>query len=86
MEDLSAEDRLVELVLLRLRTSDGLPLAEFREGAGVELDAWTGGRSAQLESQGFLEEREGVLRLTEEGLCVADTVISLLVASRRPAS
>ena len=85
-EDLSEDDRLVELVLLRLRTSDGLPLDEFRDRAGLELADWSAGRSRTLAVQGFLEERGGALRLTDEGLPVADAVIALLVAPRRAAS
>ena len=85
-EELSEENRLVELVLLGLRTSDGLSLAEFRDRARLDFAAWSAGRSRVLVAQGFLEERGGALRLTDEGLPVADAVISFLVASRPTAS
>ena len=79
-ERLSARERLDEMILLRLRTSAGLSLAEFREHAGRDLAVHSGDRLRALVGAGLLEVTGDVAMLTEEGLCVADRVIAELMA------
>ena len=85
-ERLTAIDGANEMILLRLRTADGLPLAGFRKRAGVSLEEFSGGRLDVLLARGFLVTSAGRLRLTEEGWCVADRVIADLMASPQPTS
>lgn len=85
-ERISRREKLDESILLRLRTSRGLRLAEFREHAGEDLSAYSGGRLFPLVSAGFVQVSDDVVRLTEDGLCVADRVIAELMAGESPAS
>jgi oxygen-independent coproporphyrinogen-3 oxidase len=78
-EELSPRDRLNEQVMLRLRTAAGLPLTEFEAGAGADLAARARARWSPLIERGLLRLEDGKLRLTEEGLCVADSVIAELM-------
>jgi oxygen-independent coproporphyrinogen-3 oxidase len=83
-ERLSRVDQVNEMILLRLRMAEGLPLAEFEARAGTSLDSYSGGSVASLLQGGFLSVEQGAVRLTEAGLCVADEVISQLLAQERP--
>jgi oxygen-independent coproporphyrinogen-3 oxidase len=80
VENISMRQKLDESILLGLRTSGGLRLAEFRERAGKDLGEYSGGRLAALLSAGLLNVSDNVLTLTEDGLCVADRVIAELMA------
>jgi oxygen-independent coproporphyrinogen-3 oxidase len=79
-EPLSAQDKLNELLLLSLRTKDGLSLSRFRELAGEDLGTYSGGGVDSLIAQGLLRLEGDALLLTQEGLCLADRVISELMA------
>ena len=83
-ETLSEADKLNELLMLRLRTSVGLCVAEFETQAGEGLDKFSEGRVAELSTHGLLHQEDGYLKLTLEGLCVADSVIGSLFVSGTP--
>ena len=85
-ERISRREKLDESILLGLRTSRGLDLVEFREHSGEELSTYSGGRLFSLVNAGFVQVSDGVATLTEDGLCVADRVISELMAGESPAS
>lgn len=79
-ERLTPADKVHEHLLLRLRTGDGLSLSRFQELAGVSLEAYTRGGLSRWTAQGFLTVAGDGVRLTREGLCVADRVIAELMA------
>lgn len=78
-EHLSALDKLNELLLLRLRTKEGLSLSLFQRLAGEDLGEYSGGRVDPLIQQELLRVEGDFLQLTQEGLCLADRVISDLM-------
>ena len=63
-----------EQVMLGLRRLEGMDLAEFREQFGADLAVLYGKEIARLADAGLIEVADGRLRLTEEGLLVADAV------------
>jgi oxygen-independent coproporphyrinogen-3 oxidase len=76
VEQLSAEDRAREAIMLGLRRTTGIDDAGFKERFGYSITA-LGGRSLErFLDRGWLERVDGALRLTREGRCVADTVIA----------
>ena len=71
-ETLSDEDFLLEAVMLRMRTKDGLDLTWVREQFGVDFLKANEELVAKLSGDGLLELDEGWLRPTLDGLAVAD--------------
>ncbi|MCX8036466.1 MAG: coproporphyrinogen III oxidase family protein [Candidatus Sumerlaeia bacterium] len=68
--------RLGEQVMLGLRRLEGIDLEAFRARIGCDLTQAYGREIARLAEAGFLELAHGRLRLTEEGLLVADAVMT----------
>ncbi|QDT55553.1 Oxygen-independent coproporphyrinogen-III oxidase-like protein [Caulifigura coniformis] len=80
-ETLSPEDRAREALMLGLRQLDGIDVRQFEGRFDVALDELAGASIAKLEASGWLERAADCLRLTREGVFVADSVVSeLLVA------
>ena len=74
-EVLSEEDKMREVPFLRLRTSEGILLDEFRKRFGVEFeDVFEQAVKTNI-SKGLLERKERTLRLTRSGLDLANVVI-----------
>ncbi|MBR6987852.1 MAG: radical SAM family heme chaperone HemW [Clostridiales bacterium] len=74
-EELSREDKMREVAFLRLRTSDGILLDEFKKVFGVEFeDVFADAVKTNIE-KGLLERKERTLRLTRSGLDLANIVI-----------
>jgi len=71
-ETLSDEDLLLEAVMLRMRTKDGLDLAWVRERFGIDFLKVNEDLVAKLSTDGLLELDEDWLRPTLDGLAVAD--------------
>jgi oxygen-independent coproporphyrinogen-3 oxidase len=80
VERLSAEDKLNEHLLLSLRRREGLSSREFLARAGRTLQEHAGSRIEMLVGLGLLSVDGDAVRLTREGLCVADRVICELMA------
>jgi oxygen-independent coproporphyrinogen-3 oxidase len=79
-ETLGADDLADEYVLLRLRLlEDGLDLDVLDEQYGVDLLVEKVDELAELESAGLVQLRNGVLRLTDEGVLVCDAVTAKLI-------
>lgn len=75
-EDLSAEDRARELMVLGLRRCDGINRTEFQIQTGFEMEALAGSELQRHLATGILEETDsGQIRLTMAGRFVADSVI-----------
>jgi oxygen-independent coproporphyrinogen-3 oxidase len=80
-ETLSPEERAREALMLGLRRIAGIDVASFERRFAVSLDTLSGETIAKLIAAGWLERTDRQLRLTKEGIFVADSVVSeLLVA------
>ncbi|MGC6472676.1 MAG: radical SAM family heme chaperone HemW [Parvibaculales bacterium] len=65
-----------EALLFGLRLSEGLPLTRL-EGTGVNLDT---GKIGLLRAEGLCEMQDNVLRLTDRGRLVLDSMVSALLS------
>jgi oxygen-independent coproporphyrinogen-3 oxidase len=63
-----------DTLILGLRLSEGVGLAEWRDRFDSELDADYGRPLAELEGLGLLERSDGALRLTPRGRLLANEV------------
>jgi oxygen-independent coproporphyrinogen-3 oxidase len=75
-EKLDEEERARETLSLNLRRSEGIDRAEFRWQTGRDVDSLVGSILARHCEQGLLEDDGGRVRLTRQGKCVADAVVS----------
>ncbi len=73
-EELSAEDRAREMLVLGLRRLDGVSREAFRRATGYEIEQLAGGALARYVELGLLADHEGRVRLTREGLFVSDGI------------
>jgi oxygen-independent coproporphyrinogen III oxidase len=75
-EELSAEDRARETVILMLRrTQTGIERTDFERRTGFELDALAGATITRYQTRGLLEDDGQRVRLSHEGLFVADQIL-----------
>ena len=72
-------DRIGEYVMLRLRTSYGIDLGEFRDLFGRDFDALYGSRLPQYEKGGYMKREDGRVFLTPEGMFVSSYILSDLL-------
>jgi oxygen-independent coproporphyrinogen-3 oxidase len=84
-EQLPPWERACETLALQLRRRRGVHRLAFSEQTGVTVDALAGPAIRQMVEEGLLEEEGPVLRLSRQGLLVADAIITQLwaVAARR---
>ncbi len=75
-EQLSSEDRSREAIMLGLRMRTGLNLARFEETHHCSVESLEPESLRRYLEKGLLEISDGFLRLTREGLMIADTVVS----------
>jgi oxygen-independent coproporphyrinogen-3 oxidase len=76
-EQLATEDRAREALVLGLRrVIDGVDRRAFTAEFGYEIDALGGAELPKLLAANLLEDRDGRLRLTREGLLLADWIWS----------
>ncbi|MBR4947518.1 MAG: radical SAM family heme chaperone HemW [Clostridiales bacterium] len=74
-ETLTKEDKMREVAFLRLRTTEGILLDEFKKVFGVEFeDVFADAVNSNIE-KGLLERKQRTLRLTRSGLDIANIVI-----------
>jgi oxygen-independent coproporphyrinogen-3 oxidase len=78
VEVLSAHTRLQEMVMLSLRTHEGLGLEKFKATTGTEFP-WRHPAVEQLRSSGLVRHRDGHLQLTREGMLVSNSVIEMML-------
>jgi len=74
-ETLDAQTNLKELLMLRLRTSKGLSLQDYRECSGRSFQKDFGSLAALLQKNGLAASRKGWFRLTRSGMLVSDTIL-----------
>lgn len=86
-EVLTADVRRQEMVMLALRTRDGLDLQEFMAATGIEFPR-RDPAVERLRSSGLVRLGAGRLQLTREGMLVSNSVIELVlgVLDRTPAT
>jgi oxygen-independent coproporphyrinogen-3 oxidase len=75
-EELPPEERARETAILMLRrTALGIDREDFRQRTGFEIDRLAGPAIERFQTQGYLEDDGRRLRLTHEGVFVADRVL-----------
>lgn len=79
VEKLDPESFARELLVLSLRTNDGLNKDSFQKSTGFDLDKLAGDSLARLITQGLIVETQTTVRLTQEGRFLADTVAAELL-------
>lgn len=75
-ETLSLEAEMSEFMFLGLRMTEGVSKAEFLEGFGVPIENVYGKVLDKYKSMGLLEEKEGRIFLTREGIHVSNGVMA----------
>ncbi|SMF08679.1 oxygen-independent coproporphyrinogen-3 oxidase [Tistlia consotensis] len=86
-QPLDPVQRLDELLVMGLRTREGIARAAFRREAGAEPEALFSGRTLeQLQEAGYLALDAAGLRATAEGRRRLDAVLRHLAAGQRPAA
>ena len=74
-ETLSGEDKMREVPFLRLRTTEGILLDEFKKTFGIEFEDVFRQAVENNIGKGLIERKERTLRLTRSGLDLANKVI-----------
>lgn len=77
-EQLSQEDVALEMLMLRLRTVDGLNLGEFTDKTDVDLVETNRATISTLVEEGYLIHQNNLLAPTLKGLAVADWIVGEL--------
>jgi oxygen-independent coproporphyrinogen-3 oxidase len=78
-ETLEPEAAFRETIIMGLRMIDGVSLKDARHRFGIDVAEYYGDTLERLIRQGLLETVLGHLRLTAQGLLLADTVMAELV-------
>jgi oxygen-independent coproporphyrinogen-3 oxidase len=78
-EELSPEERAREALMLGLRQRTGIDIPQFETRFDVSLEALAGQTIRRMQSAGWLQRDDARLQLTNEGVFVADTVVSELL-------
>lgn len=78
-EQLSLDELADEYILLRLRTADGIDLGRLESHYGVDLLYEKDEELVELEAEGYLEQHDGFVRLTESGKLLCDSITSRLL-------
>lgn len=80
LEKLAAPARLLEMLMLGLRLRAGVELAAMEQIAGCSLREIAPQALRQLQGEGLLELQHGILRLTNTGYAIANSVSARLMA------
>ena len=83
VEELSPETRVLELLMLRLRTARGLRIAAYREMTGRDFVRDHQRLVQALHENSLIRIRQGYLRLTRSGMLVSNSILSNLFARTR---
>ena len=74
VEELTVEDRVNEYVMTTLRTSWGCDTNYIQEKWGIDLRTLHAPYLQKIKDQGLLQEKQGILLLTEAGKLLADEI------------
>ena len=83
VEELSPQTRVLELLMLRLRTARGLRVKAYREMTGRDFVRDHQRLVQALHENGLIRIRNGYLRLTRSGMLVSNSILSNLFARTR---
>ena len=83
VEVLDPQTRVLELLMLRLRTSRGLQVKAYREMTGRDFVRDHQRLVQALHENGLIRIRNGYLRLTRSGMLVSNSILSNLFARTR---
>lgn len=75
-QELSLRERMAETFFLGLRMAEGVSLQEFRETYGQTAESVYGEAIRESAAEGLLEERDGRLVLTKQGVDVSNYVMA----------
>lgn len=73
--ELSREDKIEEFMIMGLRKTDGVSRAEFKKRFGLDVDELFGDVIEKFVSGGFLEDKNGFIRLTDVGVSVSNSIM-----------
>ena len=73
---LHKRQQMEEFMFLGMRMMEGVSRDKFRNKFGIALEGIYGSVLNKLQQQGLIEQREGMVRLTEEGIAVSNYVFS----------
>ncbi|MEY3457869.1 MAG: Oxygen-independent coproporphyrinogen-III oxidase 1 [Planctomycetota bacterium] len=79
-EPAEAYDRAREAIMLGLRLREGFNLQNFRNRYGISIESLAGQALQRSLQHGLAELHSGSLRLTQQGLLIADSVIADFLA------
>ncbi|MDR2893527.1 MAG: radical SAM family heme chaperone HemW [Deltaproteobacteria bacterium] len=82
-EELDKTTRVLELIMLRLRTDRGLRLQAYRELTGRDFIGDNKQFIHALHGKGMVRIRGGYLSLTDKGMLVSDSILGFLFDSAR---
>ena len=77
-EELSFEQKKLEFLMLKLRTSDGFSLSEFHEKFNLDFFAENKEYIRDLVENGYMFVENGTCKLTDKGLDIADGIAAKL--------
>jgi oxygen-independent coproporphyrinogen-3 oxidase len=80
-EELEPRERAFETIAVQFRRCDGIARDRFREQTGFAFDELVGETVRRLVEVGLLADDGATVRLTRQGLCVADGVVEKLMRS-----
>ena len=83
VEELTPQTRVLELLMLRLRTARGLHVKAYREMTGRDFVRDHQRLVQALHENGLIRIRNGYLRLTRSGMLVSNSILSNLFARTR---
>ena len=78
-EEMDAEERRAEFIMLRLRLEEGISTEEYRQRFGRDFHAEFDGVLAPYRRAGLLREEGGRVALTTEGMLLSNTVLAELL-------
>jgi oxygen-independent coproporphyrinogen-3 oxidase len=74
--ELSPEDQVAEAIFMELRLTEGMDLPRIERRYGVDVWARWGAALAQYEEAGLLVHDRARMRLTREGMLLANEIMS----------
>jgi oxygen-independent coproporphyrinogen-3 oxidase len=80
-EVLTADQEMMEVIMLGLRTAAGVDLQDFKRRFGADFMSVYGKPATELESRGLLVLRDERCAPTRRGMLFLNTVIAALMAS-----